>query len=73
MNPMGKDIYMTDMAHSFEKTPCGVMEAAYPKVKNIQATVEVIYGHAWKPESRTTQPVNATGEVSIPLGNITRR
>lgn len=49
------------------------MEAAYPKVKNIQATVEVIYGHAWKPEPRTTQPVNATGEVSIPLGNITRR
>ncbi len=51
------------------------MQTAYEQFRwedgLLPATYEVIFGHAWRPQLRTEQTVNAQGEVHIPIGNIT--
>lgn len=49
------------------------MQHAYPNPENVSATLEVIYGHAWKTEVNEQQAGVVAGEVAVPIRAIKRR
>lgn len=81
LDDLTTDLRATGVTNARTDQPLGLLtrsgwervETAYPKTTVIEATVEVVYGHAWKKPPTNTASIDEKSEVTIPISTIQKR